>query len=39
VIARQGDEEQARQVRPDQPLEAIGCRQVALVESRAMGHQ
>jgi hypothetical protein len=40
VIAREGDQQKARQVRADQPMEAIGGRQMLLViERRAMGHQ
>ena len=40
MIARQGDQQKARQVRADQPMEAIGGRQMLLViECRAMGLQ
>lgn len=40
MIARQGDQQEARQVGADQPMEAIGGRQMLLfVECRAMGHQ
>ena len=40
MIARQGDQQEARQVRADQSMEAIGGRQMLLlVECRAMGHQ
>jgi hypothetical protein len=40
VIARQGDQQEARQVGADQPMEAIRDRQMLLVvEYRTVGHQ
>jgi hypothetical protein len=40
VIARQGDQQEARQVRADQPMEAIRGRQMLLVvECRTVGNQ
>ena len=40
VIACEGDQQEARQVRADQPMETIGGRQMLLViECRAMGDQ
>jgi len=38
VIARQGDQQEARQIGSDQPLQAIGGREAMLaVASHAMG--
>jgi hypothetical protein len=40
VIARQGDQQEARQVRADQPMEAIRGRQMLVViECRTVGNQ
>ena len=40
VISCQGDQQEARQVGTDQPVQAVGGRQAVLVvERRAMGHQ
>ena len=40
MIARQGDQQEARQVRADQPMEAIRGRQMLLVvECRTVGNQ
>ena len=40
MIARQGDQQEAREVRADQPMKAIGGRQMLLViDCPAMGHQ
>jgi len=40
VIARQGDEQEACQVRPDQPLEAVGGRKAIVgADGRTMGDQ
>ena len=40
MIARQGDQQETRQIGSDQPLQAIGGREAMLaVERRAMGDQ
>ena len=40
MIARQGDQQAARQIGADQPVEAIGGRKMMLVvECRAVSHQ
>ena len=40
MIACQGDEQKARQVRPDQPLEAVGGREAIVgAEGRTTGDQ
>jgi hypothetical protein len=39
VFARQGDQQEAREVGPDQPVQPIGRWNVTLIEGQAVSHQ